>query len=548
MLNGEAQIVRTLRIAGAARGRRGLTLIEILIALFIFMLGVIGVLSMFPVAMNTAAEAMGEVRGSALAQSAIDQIIVDCQAAMEEDDVHASIASTASTLVRASSTEDFSGYYVTLTSGDGAGQCRRVTGISGTTLNVAPNWTTVGGWSFPLAGETYIITRIGLPDPADIAPDFREYGLERQFYVRRVIDANTVELGRLSVVETDDGMSESTGADTLTDDDKNWTPGMFIEAHVEIEGASGTQLRKITANTSDTLTVDSNWNPAIGNDVKYKLVPTVKRMNHLASTFAALDTVTTTSLRVDGATWTPNQFVDHLIRIKDGNGKGLVRRIVMNTTDTITVTPEWDSSLLAVGNQYELGWADGTLDSISGTPDEPNGFLVVTSGRSAPRVYAITTVEYTAANGLRVTCDGANFQERGVSGGDMLQDATTVTIIGNDNTEPENLRTLLPVSGPWSATPYVPSALNLSDHANTFGLMPPDSTKRQTLEENFGLLDTDNEIASDYSVVAVFSDSGTLPNGPVRVDVFVYRNFDTNKTLAENQKPVAHRIGYVGRP
>jgi hypothetical protein len=53
---------------------------------------------------------------------------------------------------------------------------------------------------------------------------------------------------------------------------------------------------------------------------------------------------------------------------------------------------------------------------------------------------------------------------------------------------------------------------------------------------------------SDYRYGAVFSDSGTDPSLPVRIDVFVWRNFDINKDFAQNQKPVGHMTGYIKRP
>ena len=53
---------------------------------------------------------------------------------------------------------------------------------------------------------------------------------------------------------------------------------------------------------------------------------------------------------------------------------------------------------------------------------------------------------------------------------------------------------------------------------------------------------------SEYSYGVVFSDSGTDPSLPVRVDVFVWRNFDINKDFVENQKPVGHMAGYIMRP
>jgi hypothetical protein len=53
---------------------------------------------------------------------------------------------------------------------------------------------------------------------------------------------------------------------------------------------------------------------------------------------------------------------------------------------------------------------------------------------------------------------------------------------------------------------------------------------------------------SEYSYGVIFSDSGTDASLPVRVDVFVWRNFDATKDFVENQKPVGHMSGYIKRP
>ena len=53
---------------------------------------------------------------------------------------------------------------------------------------------------------------------------------------------------------------------------------------------------------------------------------------------------------------------------------------------------------------------------------------------------------------------------------------------------------------------------------------------------------------SEYSCVAIFSDSGADTQDGVRVDVFVYRNFNPSKELSDNQKPVGYVSGYIERP
>lgn len=58
------------------------------------------------------------------------------------------------------------------------------------------------------------------------------------------------------------GTVTEAGANTLTDISMSWTDNLFINMYVLITGGTGSgQSKMITANTSQKLTVDSNWNP-----------------------------------------------------------------------------------------------------------------------------------------------------------------------------------------------------------------------------------------------------------------------------------------------
>jgi len=64
------------------------------------------------------------------------------------------------------------------------------------------------------------------------------------------------------------GTATSGSVNTLVDSTASWTPSNFINYQVKIIGATGIgQVRKITANTSNTLTVVPNWvtNPTAGS-------------------------------------------------------------------------------------------------------------------------------------------------------------------------------------------------------------------------------------------------------------------------------------------
>lgn len=76
---------------------------------------------------------------------------------LREYDVAA--ASAANTLVRETSTAGHSGYYVTLLTGFGTGQTRRIKSCSGKTLTLDTSWTPQndGGWTAPGAGDEYAV-------------------------------------------------------------------------------------------------------------------------------------------------------------------------------------------------------------------------------------------------------------------------------------------------------------------------------------------------------------------------------------------------------
>ena len=106
--------------------------------MFIFLVGIVGILAVFPVAMNSAGRAITETRGNVLAQSAIAQLTADCRVNYEPGLAggYASVNSSADathftrlnpvTLAAARV-----GYFVTLVNGAGQGQSRLITADDG---------------------------------------------------------------------------------------------------------------------------------------------------------------------------------------------------------------------------------------------------------------------------------------------------------------------------------------------------------------------------------------------------------------------------------
>ena len=194
------------------RSAAALTLIEILIAMFIFLVGCLGVLSVFPVAINNAGRVLGETRGNVLAQSVVGQVTADCRVNFELPATGSAAAVTPqapaapvnSSLTRVPgsyysnppplSPSSKTGYFVTLLDGPGRGQSRFITtdpanwsstmivtpawtqvpiavmaGNPPVLTQTGPNWTGPGSLAVPscdpwFPNEHYSITRMGLPE------------------------------------------------------------------------------------------------------------------------------------------------------------------------------------------------------------------------------------------------------------------------------------------------------------------------------------------------------------------------------------------------
>ena len=596
--------------------------------MFVFLIGILGVLSMFPVAMNSASRTMGQVRGNILAQSVLAQLTADCKVPYATGVVD--VANTNATTLGAQAApgwavDEWNGYYVTITSGTtakwqsrriirstvldtgtvaltdanpatltdttkalvwvgglynghwlrAAGETRLITNtiagtltvspafsaepplgtpceiISSDSVDISPNWTVN-----PANDDGFVITRLGLPD-GPLPGTLGEFGLERDFYVRRIIDAKTIEIGRRDTLEPTSGIVTAQTANTLTDNTQNsWADDIYINCTVLLTSGRGAGQQRLITDNDDagTLTVAPAWDvpPEVApnpDQTSYEIlsINPVKYYSDTVPVIAASGSQDLTD-NDDAVTWQTNELVDHLIRVTDVTTGGVqVRRIRSNTADTLTVSSPWTADI-AVGDNYEIGWPDSTLDGALGGA---KGFLVITSGRSAGRVYQIDTYDFNTG---QISCIGADldFREIGVNEAEVPiddsaypandshkykpADATTVTVIGNSG----HLQSVLPVA--QDRTLRLDEADPKDDEINVFG----QTTKTQTKHDVFG--SADDEYGSEYSAVAIFGDSGTLPEGPVRVDVLVFRNFDNAQNLADNRKPVGFLTGYIGRP
>ena len=125
------------------RSAAGLTLIEILIAMFIFLIGVLGILAVFPVAMNSAGRTIGETRSNVLAQTVLAQVSADWKSPYYTGMVVAPVLNAGTLTVTGTVPSNLVGCFVTVTgaptcNNDPAiGQSRIITAINPNATNSA---------------------------------------------------------------------------------------------------------------------------------------------------------------------------------------------------------------------------------------------------------------------------------------------------------------------------------------------------------------------------------------------------------------------------
>ena len=296
-----------------------------------------------------------------------------------------------------------------------------------------------------------------------------------------------------------------------------------------------------------------------------------------------------------GANWNTNQFAGKYVYITTA-GESQARAIVSNTANTLTVTPAFTI------------WGNPLNYIIT----ESYGYVLITSGRATNRLFPIAWdavdppgTPYANCNGHLIVCAGTNFESlTAITAAQKintnftnltttfppgysynLQDATTFTVIGNYSqsqltwpvlsspplppyTTPVYPSTPLilnavpdgsPIPTPaWTppAPPVPPFCPPWFNTMNVVNILTMNAQDQEVQTNQFRLaLDQFNvstqgggSYTSEYSYGVIFSDSGVDPSLPVRVDVLVWRNFDTTKDFIENLKPVGHMAGYIKRP
>jgi len=396
-LRGGWRVISHCRL-GARRCRHaGFNLVEVLIAMFIFGLGVIQVLAMFPVAIYSGAQAVNQVEGHLLGQTAQAILLYEMNTTL-----FSAMATAASNYAYIESATPLGGdnrwqvafnylysppalpseerwgyshYYVTIVSGRCAGETRRITGNTSTRLNVSPNWTDA-----PDATSRFRITRYALPGP-------RYEGMAADTSTTTTIQAMPAPA---------------------------WTTDVWKGYTVQIVAGTNKGLcRTISGNDSDTLQLATNLPVAPDTTSKFRILPPVGivREARVSSFSTAARTITAeylpghTSAGQAVAEWPANHWQDCYVLMLDGRARGKAYPIESNDTNGRLVIS--DDGVAGSVNFEKDGLARGDRFFIAGhrNPDFPRTIPHDRFRRldnSNPNVFV--AARQTAASPLHLDC------------------------------------------------------------------------------------------------------------------------------------------------
>src|SRR3989441_601281 len=242
---------------------------------------------------------------------------------------------TSTTLVDASklwSTNLWAGRPVSITSGTGVGQTSPVSSNTATTLTVSPAWTTT-----PDATSKYVIlqTSTTLQDTTKAwttnlwagRPDSITAGTGAG--QMRAVSSNTKNTLTVSPAwtTTPDGTSKYVilqTSTTLQDTTKSWTTNIWTGRPDSITAGTGAgQMRAVSSNTKNTLTVSPAWTTTPDGTSKYVILQT------------------STTLQDTTKSWHTNIWTGRPVTITAGTGAGQTSTVSSNTKNTLTVSPAW---------------------------------------------------------------------------------------------------------------------------------------------------------------------------------------------------------------
>lgn len=332
----------------------------------------------------------------------------------------AAAASTLTDTTKSWTVNQWQNYTVILTQGTGAPQQRTITSNTANTITVSVAWTLPA----PVAGTKYeIVALSGLATSSGTSTtlvDATKSWTTNQWAGTDVVlqsgvnspQQRTILSNTGNTLTVDEpwgniqqfGSATSATTTTLTDAGSTWTNNMFAGMQLELTGPNGAQIRTITSNTADTLTVPA-WTT-------------------VQSTANATGGSSTTLVDT-GKSWTPNAFVNKTTQITGGPMGAVSRTITANTSNTITISGVWPVS--------DAGGASG-----GGT-----NTLTDIAKAWTTNAFAGFTIELVGGTGAG--------QSRTVSS----NTATVITVSSNWTTQPDNSTSYQVLRAPGAGTTYI---------------------------------------------------------------------------------------------
>lgn len=235
------------------------------------------------------------------------------------------------------------GYRVMITSGPQAGQIREITANTGNVLTVASVWSPAitPDSKYAILPSFFETERPAAATTQYTVPTF-QLDLQGNVHMRPygtgvgedAAFGQVAEMRFYDLTNFETGQRTAGGAATLTDATKSWPTNIYANAIVRIvEGAGVGQTRRVISNTNTTLTVATNFSPALNNTSKYEIEIVEETGTATAASASSITDVT--------KNWT-SEFLDFTgaqIRITGGLGVGQTRTVVSSTSNLINVYP-----------------------------------------------------------------------------------------------------------------------------------------------------------------------------------------------------------------
>ena len=260
---------------------------------------------------------------------------------------------------------------------------------------------------------------------------------------------------------------------SLTDATAMFTPGLLVGSSVELLGAGGvvTASRKIVANDSDTLGLNTPWSDDVSAGTSYRIkgsgltLPNPGNLNadwdfdvqYLEEGLVLVDrtvraaeivgSVTSPVLIDDSAdndptdnatltdasqAFTPDELIGRVVEITSGNGSGQSLRIISNTANVLILEADWESDLQA-GDSYRIT-TDLYVQALNGSGSRQALGL---SGFERQQDVSNETPLFSGNDGVVIGSNGAGTSDLRISLGDGVTvfevdlDAGTAQTVGD---------------------------------------------------------------------------------------------------------------------